>query len=212
LVSGSEDETIRIWDPRERSCVKVIRGHSEGVTCVEVWQQCLVSASWDGTIRVWDPFNNKGECKKILKGHTKGICSLCVWDERLISGSLDKTIRIWNPQEGTLLKTICSHSKCVTSLVIWPELDLLVSGSDDSSIRLWNKHGAAVESIKKHKRAVWCLAVWHKRLVSGSVDDTIRIWESAELSQKSTPTSSKRSSIDTSAAEVKPPEVATTVL
>ena len=56
LVSGSYDETIKMWDITSGSCLLTLTGHSgpvRGVTfSAEV--RWLVSGSWDKTIRLWD--------------------------------------------------------------------------------------------------------------------------------------------------------------
>lgn len=56
IASSSEDNNIRIWDPRTGASLAVLRGHAALVHLVRFAPQesVLASASEDGTCRVWD--------------------------------------------------------------------------------------------------------------------------------------------------------------
>lgn len=67
LLSGSEDETIKMWDIRVRSsCVLSLEGHSEPITCVQFHPSGddIASCSYDGLIRIWDMKN--GACRRTI--------------------------------------------------------------------------------------------------------------------------------------------------
>jgi tetratricopeptide (TPR) repeat protein len=55
LVSGSDDKTIRLWDPASGTEIGRIEGHSDFVTALCVLPDGrLVSGSKDKTIQIWD--------------------------------------------------------------------------------------------------------------------------------------------------------------
>ena len=55
VVSGSEDQTVRVWDVETGECLKVMEGHTKMVSSVAVSRDGKrVSGSWDKTVRVWD--------------------------------------------------------------------------------------------------------------------------------------------------------------
>lgn len=58
LVTGSDDQTIRLWDAVTGHCVATLTGHADGVTALcQVTvdnRPLLVSGSRDRTVRVWD--------------------------------------------------------------------------------------------------------------------------------------------------------------
>ncbi|KAF5680208.1 heterokaryon incompatibility protein het-E-1 [Fusarium circinatum] len=55
LISGSFEKFIHIWDDTG-SCIKVLKGHSQYITCLSTCQTGtkLASGSDDGTVKLWD--------------------------------------------------------------------------------------------------------------------------------------------------------------
>jgi len=66
IVSGSFDETIRIWEVKTGKCVRVIRAHSMPVTSVHFNRDgsLIVSGSHDGSCKIWEA--SSGTCLKTL--------------------------------------------------------------------------------------------------------------------------------------------------
>jgi len=97
LASGSEDATIRLWDPATGACERVLEGHQGPVSSLAVLGDGrLASGSWDNTIRLWDLAT--GACERVFEGHQGPVRALAVLDDgRLVSGSWDNTIRLWDP-------------------------------------------------------------------------------------------------------------------
>ena len=54
LASASVDETLRVWDRRNGTCVRILKGHSDEVTGVQLAGSDLYSVSGDSTVRCWD--------------------------------------------------------------------------------------------------------------------------------------------------------------
>ena len=55
VVSGSYDNTLRIWDTISGSCLMTLEGHIAGIFCVtQLTDGRLVSGSGDNTIRIWN--------------------------------------------------------------------------------------------------------------------------------------------------------------
>jgi WD40 repeat protein len=61
LASGSDDTTIRLWDPASGACERVFEGHQGWVLALAVLGDGhLASSSRDNTIRLWDPAQPDG--------------------------------------------------------------------------------------------------------------------------------------------------------
>ena len=64
IVSGSGDETVRVWDAKTGQVLHVLEGHSREVASVAMEGDTIVSGSWDKTVRVWSA--NTGELLHVL--------------------------------------------------------------------------------------------------------------------------------------------------
>jgi len=90
LVSGSEDGTIRVWDPEGRSgqeCIAILQGHRSsvfGVACFldEGGLQRVASVSEDANVLIWDPLLT-GVVQQpllVLEGHSSWVCDIAAFD------------------------------------------------------------------------------------------------------------------------------------
>jgi hypothetical protein len=113
IVSGSADNTVRVWDaangaPRGEP----LTGHTSVVRAVALGRvgdrDVIVSGSGDQTVRVWDAASGapRGEP---LTGHTSGVRAVALGRagdrDVIVSGSGDQTVRIWDAASGDALST-----------------------------------------------------------------------------------------------------------
>ncbi|KAJ3188501.1 hypothetical protein HDU82_004073, partial [Entophlyctis luteolus] len=93
IASGSEDNTVRVWNALSGALVSELKGHSEKVTSVAFNHDgsLIASASYDETGRVWNPLS--GALVSELEGHFLPVISVAFnHDGSLIaSGSEDNT-------------------------------------------------------------------------------------------------------------------------
>ncbi|KAJ2917651.1 hypothetical protein MD484_g2785, partial [Candolleomyces efflorescens] len=94
LVSGSLDNTIRLWDIETGTVTKTLFGHIEGVWGVACDKLRLVSASHDRTIKVWNREN--GKCTATLVGHQAAVSCIALGEDKIISGSDDNDVKVWS--------------------------------------------------------------------------------------------------------------------
>jgi len=94
LISGSLDNTVKVWDIRSGKATKTLFGHIEGVWAVASDRLRLVSGSHDRTIKVWA--REDGRCTATLVGHRGAVTCLALGEDMIISGSDDGDVRLWN--------------------------------------------------------------------------------------------------------------------
>lgn len=94
LVSGSLDNTIKLWDIETGKVVRTLFGHIEGVWAVASDKLRLVSGSHDRTIKIW--MRDEGKCTATLFGHRGAVTCLALGEDKIVSGSDDGDVRIWS--------------------------------------------------------------------------------------------------------------------
>jgi len=181
-VSGSVDDTVRLWDLKTGRCLQTLEGHTSTVESVSVTPdgKRAVSGSDDKTLRVWNL--ETGRCLRTLEGHTREVQSISVTPDgkRAVSGGNDKTLRVWDLETGRCLWTLEGHTGWVRSVSVTPYGRRAVSGGDDKTLRVWNlESGRCSRTLEGHTWEVKSISVTPdgKRAVSGSDDKTLRVWD-----------------------------------
>ena len=56
VATGSQDNTVRVWDLVNRKTIHIYKGHTSGVSSVNIQPdgRTIFSSSFDGTVRQWD--------------------------------------------------------------------------------------------------------------------------------------------------------------
>lgn len=106
LVSGSGDNTLKIWDPMTGRCLHTLVGHHGSIQTVS-WSydsKLIASGSYDGTIRIWDAIT--GQCLHVLVGHQReiGLVKFAHGSEKMVSVCTEPDFRVWDSTNGE-----CTH-------------------------------------------------------------------------------------------------------
>ncbi|CAF1224861.1 unnamed protein product [Adineta steineri] len=174
IVSGSDDNTLKIWSVATGKCEQTLVGHNGGVWCSEMTDGLIVSGSTDRTIRVWNI--NTGVCQHILYGHTSTVRCLALHGDIVVSGSRDATVRVWNIRTGERLHMLSGHTAAVRCVCYNGKY--VVSGAYDHTIRVWlPDQERCVHTLEGHTNRVYSLVFDGKHIVSGSLDCMIRVWD-----------------------------------
>ncbi|RCI14963.1 hypothetical protein L249_7009 [Ophiocordyceps polyrhachis-furcata BCC 54312] len=100
LVSGSRDQTMRIWNMHTSRLVRPpLAGHRGSVLCLQFdadpAEDLLVSGSSDSDIFIWK-FSTGELVQKITDAHRESVLNVRFDKRILVTSSKDKTIKIFN--------------------------------------------------------------------------------------------------------------------
>ncbi|MEH2396947.1 serine/threonine-protein kinase [Nostoc sp.] len=97
LATGSDDNTIKLWEVNTGQLICTLVGHSWSVVAVAFTAdgETLLSASCDKTVKLWRI--STAEEIVTLSGHVDSVSAVAVSKVRqlIASGSRDKTIKLW---------------------------------------------------------------------------------------------------------------------
>ena len=189
IVSGSQDNTVKVWDADKGTELLTLKGHTNWVNSVAFSAdgKRIVSGSWDNTVKVWDA--DKGTEMLTLKGHTGWVTSVAFSPDgkRIVSGSGG-----WMPG-----KPVPTRSRCGTPTRA-PQRSPSRGTQAGSTAWLqprWQTHrqrqrgqhgegvgcrqGTETLTLKGHTGPVTSVAFSPdgKRIVSGSQDTTMKVWD-----------------------------------
>lgn len=162
VLTGCNDNTLRLWDLVTAECIRTFEGHWGHVSSVAFGldDRWALSGSYDGTLRLWDV--RTGKCLQEFKGHTRGVTSVALsMDNRwALSGSYDATLRLWDVATGRCLRTFQGHPDTIFSMDLSRDAWRVISGSSPSSVsgkgavfRLWD-----ISPRRRPPRSEWLVA------------------------------------------------------
>ncbi|KAI1715995.1 WD domain, g-beta repeat domain-containing protein [Ditylenchus destructor] len=134
IVTGSDDNSVRVWSAATAECLHVLSAHNGGVWCLEI----------------------TGELIYTLVGHTSTVRCMARKQDILVSGSRDCTVRVWNIRDGCCLRTLYGHIAAVRCV----QFDgcRIVSGGYDHRIIVWDvASGDQIHVLEGHTNRVYSL-------------------------------------------------------
>ncbi|KAE8354922.1 putative E3 ubiquitin ligase complex SCF subunit sconB [Aspergillus coremiiformis] len=158
-----------------RCSIKVFKGHTNGVMCLQFEDNILATGSYDATIKIWD--TETGEELRTLRGHESGIRCLQFDDTKLISGSMDRSLKVWNWRTGECISTYTGHRGGVIGLHF--DATILASASVDKTVKIWNFEDKSTFLLRGHTDWVNAVRVdtASRTVFSASDDGTVRLWD-----------------------------------
>lgn len=168
LVSGSYDNTVRVWNIETGEMIHTLEGHTQKVysVVIDTERNRCMSGSLDSTIRIWDLAT--GECIKRLEGHTVLVGLLGLTNKYLVSAAADSILRVWSPETGICQHALSGHGNSITCFQ--HDNEKVISGSE-GGLKMWDiQSGQFVKDLITDVDGVWrvsfdgrrCVAAVHK--------------------------------------------------
>lgn len=174
IVSGSDDNTLKVWSATSGRCLRTLVGHTGGVWSSQMAGSLVVSGSTDRTLRVWDA--DTGMCLHVLYGHTSTVRCMHLFGNKVVSGSRDATLRVWDLETGECLHVLVGHVAAVRCVQYNGRL--VVSGAYDYMVKVWDpRREECLHTLQGHTNRVYSLQFDGVHVVSGSLDTSIRVWD-----------------------------------
>ncbi|KAK5626534.1 hypothetical protein RRF57_002249 [Xylaria bambusicola] len=164
LVSGSYDNTVRVWRISTGETLHVLQGHTQKVYSVvlDVKRNRCISGSMDSFVKIWDL--ETGSCLHTLEGHSLLVGLLDLRDERLVSAAADSTLRIWDPEQGRCQATLTAHTGAITCFQ--HDGRKVISGSD-RNLKMWDtRTGECLQDLLTDLSGVWQVRFDERRCVA----------------------------------------------
>lgn len=184
VLTGSYENTARLWDTLTGRELFRLEGHGERVTSVAFSPDgtLLLTGSWDKTARLWD--TETGRELRRLEGHGRPVNSVAFSPDgaTVLTGARDKTARLWDAATGREVSRLLGHRSPVTSVTFSPDGATLLTGSEDCTAILWDaKLGSELQCLEGHWGSVTSVAfsLNGDKVLTGSDDRTARIWDTA---------------------------------
>ncbi|KAI8915147.1 WD40-repeat-containing domain protein [Powellomyces hirtus] len=184
ILSGSSDNTCRVWDTETGECHAVLEGHTSRIWDVATNKSgsMLASTSGDGTVKLWDHKPGKTQCLSTLEDSCGDVYSVNFHPagRHVVAGGYDKTVRLYDIERGAVVKQFAGHQLSVSTTIFNPLGNLIVSGSKDNTIKFWDiVSGLCIRTITSHLGEVTSVDMTSNGtlLLSSSKDNSNRLWD-----------------------------------
>jgi F-box and WD-40 domain protein 1/11 len=178
LVSGSRDQTMRIWNTHTRRLIRPpLVGHGGSVLCLQFdaspEEDIIVSGSSDSNIIIWR-FSTGDIIQKLDTVHSESVLNVRFDKRILVTSSKDKTIKIFNRRPLRYGDVGYSTRGTVDPV----GFDIKRYGMDpDLAHELPVKPPfTMIAKLEGHNAAVNAIQVVDNKIVSVSGDRQIKIW------------------------------------
>ncbi|GAA5802084.1 hypothetical protein HPULCUR_007544 [Helicostylum pulchrum] len=94
IISGSLDNTIKVWSLETGECLQTLFGHVQGIWTLAYDKLHLVSGSHDGSLKLWDI--ESGLPMHCLDGHSSAVTAVALSDTKVVSADDQGQIRIFD--------------------------------------------------------------------------------------------------------------------
>jgi COMPASS component SWD3 len=189
IVSGSFDETVRIWDVKTGRCLRSLPSHTEPVTATAFNKDgtLVISSSYDGVVRLWD--TSTGQCLKTLQQPDGNESQIGVSHVKftpngrfVLVSTANNMMRLWNYTSNKVLKTYTGHTNeryAIQTAFSTVRGKWIVTPSEDCGVYVMDlQTRGTAQVLRGHTDAVVSVDCHptEAMIVSAALDGTIKLW------------------------------------
>ena len=179
----SEDKTVKIWDVATGKPLRILQGHTDGVTSIAYAPDSKTLALGnDKDVELWEVAT--GQMRHTFQGHTERVFSVSYAPDgkTLASGSYDKTVKLWDVATGQLLRTLQGHGEYLSQVLYAPDGKTLACaqvGPHVNIVELWDaKTGKLLRTLQSEGAGNLSYSPDGKTLaLAGSNDKAVKLWD-----------------------------------
>ncbi len=187
LLTGGQDNTVRLWSPEAGQLVKSFRGHDGAVRSATFAEndQVVLSAGHDNRIKKW----SIGQYEEIrvlqgvvLEGHVDAILAAGFSPDgkQVVTASRDRTARTWDSMTGNPLKVFSEgHSFLASNAVYFPGGKRMATAAVDNTVRIWDTDSGTQMAVLEHtgRAAALAISTDGKWIITGGDDRSAKIFD-----------------------------------
>jgi len=141
IASGSNDNTIRIWDIKKKQSIKILKGHADSVVSIDFSPngKFIASGSEDHSVIIWD-VRTGNKLQTLVnndKEHSTPINKVAFSPNgKILATSCNKGmfyswyrgVTLWDVKKGTIIKHLGKHYSTISDMEFSPDGKYIVCG------------------------------------------------------------------------------------
>ena len=140
VVSGSTDQSVRIWDATTGQQRAQLTGHVGAVhaVCLSADESLIVSSGADRTVRLWDAVGGKPLKQLAVLAETMYSVQMHPNGQLVAAGGADRQVHLLNLLTGATERVLTGHKDYVHSVSFNATGTRLLSYSYSGDLRVWD--------------------------------------------------------------------------
>ena len=132
LVTGGEDNTVRLWSIPDGIEIQAIKAHDGDVRALafDPDGDVFASASWDKSVKIWKIADCDAPASSAKHAAPVNALAFSADGKRLFSGSDDATVKVFACPDCSLEKTLTPEIGDIKALAVSPSGLLAVGGAE----------------------------------------------------------------------------------
>lgn len=165
LISGSQDNRIRIWDVESAQTLQVLENHSGTITNLLIKDNKLWSTSLDGSVKQWSlspPYQLVETC---IEKHCPAFkvasdnfeyrkhpisASISPQADYVVVGFLDGSLRLYRLPEMTLIEETQAHRDRIRHVNFSSQETIFATASYDGTVKIWQIKDGKLHDLQKN--------------------------------------------------------------